>query len=148
MAGLQADVDAFAGIAHAEKLRTVDSDGSRDLKSDPEAPVLDGIHDGLEFPTEEEKKTLRRVADTIPWNAYRQQLGTTRPLKLTHHIFVQQLRLSNSSNASLTTVPPSSSPTLFSNLSRMAPGPVRVVTTVNRAPWDKGNGHPPVSRTS
>lgn len=35
-------------------------------------PELDGIHDGLEFPTEEEKATLRRVADTIPWNAYRE----------------------------------------------------------------------------
>jgi hypothetical protein len=33
--------------------------------------VPDGIHDGLEFPTEEERRTLRRVADKIPWNAYR-----------------------------------------------------------------------------
>ncbi|KAF5372369.1 hypothetical protein D9615_009259 [Tricholomella constricta] len=32
--------------------------------------VLDGIHDGLVSPTEEERATLRRVADTIPWNAY------------------------------------------------------------------------------
>jgi len=30
----------------------------------------DGIHDALEFPTEKEKLELRRVADTIPWNAY------------------------------------------------------------------------------
>jgi len=30
----------------------------------------DGIHDGLEFPTEEEKHTLRRVSDSIPWSAY------------------------------------------------------------------------------
>lgn len=72
MAGLQTDADALVGIAHAEKSRTIDSDASHDHKSDPEAPVLDGIHDGLEFPTEEEKKTLRRVADAIPWNAYRQ----------------------------------------------------------------------------
>lgn len=33
--------------------------------------VSDGIHDGLEFPTEEERKTLRRVADKLPINAYR-----------------------------------------------------------------------------
>jgi POT family proton-dependent oligopeptide transporter len=33
--------------------------------------ALDGIHDGLEFPTDDEKQTLRRVADTIPWTAYR-----------------------------------------------------------------------------
>jgi len=74
MAGLQTDVDAFAAIAHAEKQKshTLDSDSLHDHKGDPEAPVQDGIHDGLEFPTEEEKKTLRRVADTIPWNAYRQ----------------------------------------------------------------------------
>ncbi|PPQ98990.1 hypothetical protein CVT26_014417 [Gymnopilus dilepis] len=31
---------------------------------------LDGVHDGLVFPTEEEKQTLRRVSDSIPWNAY------------------------------------------------------------------------------
>lgn len=31
---------------------------------------LDGIHDGLEFPTEEEIVTLRRVSDAIPWTAY------------------------------------------------------------------------------
>ncbi|SJL09229.1 related to PTR2-Di-and tripeptide permease [Armillaria ostoyae] len=31
---------------------------------------LDGIHDGLEFPTEEEIETLRRVSDAIPWTAY------------------------------------------------------------------------------
>ena len=31
----------------------------------------DGIHDGLVFPTEEERATLRRVPDSIPWDAYR-----------------------------------------------------------------------------
>ncbi|PPR00874.1 hypothetical protein CVT24_000342 [Panaeolus cyanescens] len=30
----------------------------------------DGIHDDLVLPTEEEKRTLRRVSDAIPWNAY------------------------------------------------------------------------------
>lgn len=42
---------------------------SSDDKS--ESLELDGIHDGLVFPTEEERATLRRVADKIPWNAYR-----------------------------------------------------------------------------
>jgi len=37
--------------------------------SEPEQD-LGGIYDGLEFPTEEEKRTLRRVADAIPWAAY------------------------------------------------------------------------------
>jgi proton-dependent oligopeptide transporter, POT family len=36
---------------------------------------LDGIHDGLEYPTEEERRTLRRVADRIPWAAYRMSLS-------------------------------------------------------------------------
>jgi len=31
---------------------------------------LDGIHDGLIFPTEDERLTLRRVPDSIPWNTY------------------------------------------------------------------------------
>lgn len=35
-------------------------------------PELDGIHDGLTFPTEEEILTLKRVSDAIPWNAYRE----------------------------------------------------------------------------
>ena len=35
---------------------------------------VDGIHDGLVFPTEEERATLRRVPDSIPWSAYRKPL--------------------------------------------------------------------------
>ncbi|KAF8870038.1 peptide transporter PTR2A [Infundibulicybe gibba] len=41
------------------------SPGGRDTEHE-----LDGIHDGLEFPTEHERETLRRVPDSIPWNAY------------------------------------------------------------------------------
>lgn len=33
--------------------------------------TIDDAHEGLEFPTEEERHTLRRVSDAIPWNAYR-----------------------------------------------------------------------------
>ncbi|KAG6908190.1 hypothetical protein DXG01_005779 [Tephrocybe rancida] len=43
---------------------------ARQSTEDQGIDILDGIHDGLEFPTEEERKTLRRVADTVPWNAY------------------------------------------------------------------------------
>ncbi|THU84559.1 peptide transporter PTR2A [Dendrothele bispora CBS 962.96] len=32
--------------------------------------VVDDLHDGLEFPTEEERLTLRRISDKIPWPAY------------------------------------------------------------------------------
>ena len=44
-----------------------EQENERLLKSDQE---LDGIHDGLIFPTEDERLTLRRVPDSIPWNAY------------------------------------------------------------------------------
>ncbi|THU85978.1 PTR2-domain-containing protein [Dendrothele bispora CBS 962.96] len=37
---------------------------------DAESLELDGIHDGLEFPTEEERATLPRVSDALPWSAY------------------------------------------------------------------------------
>lgn len=37
-----------------------------------EENCADGIHDGLQFPTEEERDTLRRVPDSLPWSAYRE----------------------------------------------------------------------------
>lgn len=40
------------------------------VSTDEESVEFDGIHDGLVFPTEEERATLRRVSDAIPWNAY------------------------------------------------------------------------------
>lgn len=69
MSQLREDVDPLEKKSH-----TLDSYYSNDRKDDPEISVLDGIHDGLEFPSEEEKLTLRRVTDTIPWNAYRKSL--------------------------------------------------------------------------
>ncbi|KAF9269554.1 PTR2-domain-containing protein [Marasmius fiardii PR-910] len=39
-------------------------------KGSTEPEVFDEIHYGLEFPTEEERQTLRRVSDTLPWNAF------------------------------------------------------------------------------
>ncbi|KAG8213144.1 hypothetical protein J3R82DRAFT_11551 [Butyriboletus roseoflavus] len=30
----------------------------------------DSAHEGLEFPSEEELATLRRVSDALPWTAY------------------------------------------------------------------------------
>ncbi|OJT08248.1 hypothetical protein TRAPUB_858 [Trametes pubescens] len=66
MAGLQADKDIIAGLAeakHDEYEKNLD-----DSTSEEHEP--DGIHDGLEFPTKEERNTLRRVSDSIPWAAY------------------------------------------------------------------------------
>lgn len=70
MAG-QAPNDIIAGLGHAEKIeyeRGVQHPASINSKS---GEIIDGIHDGLKLPTDEEKRTLRRVPDTIPVNAYR-----------------------------------------------------------------------------
>ncbi len=68
MAGVQdSDLAAFSEEKkHDAELEKVSpSDYSREL---------DGIHDGLEFPTDEERATLRRVSDALPWSAYRMSL--------------------------------------------------------------------------
>jgi POT family proton-dependent oligopeptide transporter len=66
MDGHQTDAIAVAGFDKSEKESVPDTAHEKpELEQE-----LDGIHDGLEFPTEEERLTLRRVADTIPWNAY------------------------------------------------------------------------------
>ncbi|KAF8621776.1 hypothetical protein AX15_007512 [Amanita polypyramis BW_CC] len=54
----------IGGYGNMEK-ENVRSD--KDSRSEYEP---DDIHDGLEFPTEEERLTLRRVTDRIPWSAY------------------------------------------------------------------------------
>ncbi|KAF9261642.1 PTR2-domain-containing protein [Marasmius fiardii PR-910] len=73
MAGLQTDIPAdFAAcseVAHREAGRKEHPLKISDSHSD-NLYESDGIHDGLVFPTEEEKVTLRRVSDKIPWNAY------------------------------------------------------------------------------
>jgi len=60
-------------ISHADEKQREYEDVKK-LSSDDQivSPFYedDGIHDGLEFPTEEERHTLRRVSDTIPWTAY------------------------------------------------------------------------------
>ncbi|KAI0764944.1 oligopeptide transporter [Fomes fomentarius] len=70
MAGLDADKDIIAGLAEAKRHELeLEKRGISPVESAHEQE-LDGIHDGLEFPTEEEKRTLRRVSDNIPWSAY------------------------------------------------------------------------------
>ncbi|PPQ93583.1 hypothetical protein CVT25_005463 [Psilocybe cyanescens] len=65
MTGLQHDDEALAAVAHA-KVDIKETDDS----SEQYSHELDGVHDGLVFPTDEERATLRRIADTIPWSAY------------------------------------------------------------------------------
>lgn len=78
MAGLQTDDINLPGYAIAEHANDKyfsekKHGGSADhIESDAASHELDGIHDGLEFPTDDERMTLRRVPDTIPWNAYRE----------------------------------------------------------------------------
>ncbi|KAI0371994.1 oligopeptide transporter [Pilatotrama ljubarskyi] len=69
MAGLQADKDIIAGLAEAAR-DEVELDKKKIESTTSHEHELDGIHDGLEFPTDQERATLRRVSDTIPWAAY------------------------------------------------------------------------------
>lgn len=71
MVGVQPDDDAIAGLSEAKQHAYLD-------EKYPHSDVsheLDGIHDGLEFPTDEERATLRRVADKIPYHAYCEHLS-------------------------------------------------------------------------
>ncbi|KDR80157.1 hypothetical protein GALMADRAFT_62598 [Galerina marginata CBS 339.88] len=63
MSAIQHDDQALAALDKKH------DSGSSDRQSELDHE-LDGIHDGLEFPTEEERATLRRVPDKVPWNAY------------------------------------------------------------------------------
>lgn len=74
MAGLQVDDPAISGFAEAQATtyileKKLDVSADHVVASDDDHE-LDGIHDGLEFPTEDERHALRRVADHVPWNAY------------------------------------------------------------------------------
>ncbi|KAF7970982.1 hypothetical protein HWV62_22475 [Athelia sp. TMB] len=71
MPGMAID-DNVAGLAEAKKHETyaVDHKQADSDSGHGSVYVPDGIHDGLEFPTEEEIRTLRRVVDVIPWAAY------------------------------------------------------------------------------
>jgi POT family proton-dependent oligopeptide transporter len=69
MAAIQHDDNIVAAISDVKQLENEKRAPSVKSYSDSE-PELDGIHDGLVFPTEEETLTLRRVSDVMPWNAY------------------------------------------------------------------------------
>ncbi|OCH86995.1 oligopeptide transporter [Obba rivulosa] len=70
MAGLQADTDIMAGLAESKNREVIYEKNVASSSIDHESHELDGVHDGLEFPTAEERETLRRVPDAVPWNAY------------------------------------------------------------------------------
>ncbi|KAJ7192568.1 peptide transporter PTR2A [Mycena pura] len=72
MAGLQTDATALAAVSDVAPNEKHDHyDEKRSSSSEHEHEhELDGIHDGLIFPTDEERATLRRVPDRLPWAAY------------------------------------------------------------------------------
>ncbi|KDQ52243.1 hypothetical protein JAAARDRAFT_162976 [Jaapia argillacea MUCL 33604] len=70
MAGLARDDAITAGLAEAKHDEALSKERDISIAGSHEPEELDGIHDGLEFPTEEERQTLRRVSDSVPWNAY------------------------------------------------------------------------------
>ncbi|KAJ8594093.1 PTR2-domain-containing protein [Rhizopogon salebrosus TDB-379] len=67
-----ADGNLIIGLAEAAKHDSPDYEKklSDSIAADSFDNEDDSIHEGLEFPTEEELLTLRRVSDAIPWNAY------------------------------------------------------------------------------
>ncbi|PPR01223.1 hypothetical protein CVT26_015298 [Gymnopilus dilepis] len=64
MSAIQHDDVGLVALADVKKH---DAESSQQSEVDHE---YDEIHEGLEFPTEEERATLRRVPDSLPWNAY------------------------------------------------------------------------------
>lgn len=86
MAGLQEEAE-LAAVAEVKK-QAVYEDEKHVVHSDDKRSSIehsghydndhmnDGIHDGLRFPTDEERATLRRVADKIPINAYCESILT------------------------------------------------------------------------
>ncbi|ESK92850.1 oligopeptide transporter [Moniliophthora roreri MCA 2997] len=78
MAGLQVDTVAELAATHEVAYHEVEIKKQQpevDYSSSEKSGVideheLDGIHSGLVFPTEEEKATLRRISDKVPWTAF------------------------------------------------------------------------------
>jgi POT family proton-dependent oligopeptide transporter len=63
---------ALAGLDHEGKNYHEADEKIHESSSDVQE---DDVHAGLEFPTDEERATLRRVADALPWTAYRTSPG-------------------------------------------------------------------------
>jgi POT family proton-dependent oligopeptide transporter len=85
MAGLQTDGSApLAAMSEVEAKHDSFDEKKSDEQSFSQKHDSDGIHDGLIFPTDEERSTLRRVPDSIPWNAYRTPVFVAE-FNVSHH---------------------------------------------------------------
>jgi POT family proton-dependent oligopeptide transporter len=71
MAGLQID-SAIPALAEADTHDAYERKGAdtSSVSAASDRILNDGVHDGLVFPTDDERATLRRVPDSIPINAY------------------------------------------------------------------------------
>ena len=74
MAGQGPDKDIIAGLAEAQRDEVELEKKGLAMREDDSSEEIDDIYDGLEFPTEEEKQTLRRVPDALPLRAFREFL--------------------------------------------------------------------------
>ncbi|KAF5366602.1 hypothetical protein D9758_008970 [Tetrapyrgos nigripes] len=72
MATVQADIAEIAAIHEVadRELEVKKKYPDLETSSDSEVDDQTDAHHGIEFPTEEERLTLRRVSDKIPWPAY------------------------------------------------------------------------------
>ncbi|KAI6020031.1 POT family-domain-containing protein [Pisolithus orientalis] len=73
MAGLEPECEIPVALAEVERHEKIACDYALQKKhtiSDATVEKVDPLHEGLEFPTEEELVTLRRMPDAIPWTAY------------------------------------------------------------------------------
>ncbi|KAG6895516.1 hypothetical protein C0992_000900 [Termitomyces sp. T32_za158] len=61
---------ANRSLSTDEKRSSIEKERTSIVSAEHGASILDGVHDGLQFPTERERETLRRVPDSIPWSAY------------------------------------------------------------------------------
>ena len=74
MAGLQTDDVTYAGALREVTKNEFELQHKGLIASASEEDEGGVAYDaGLVYPTEEEEKTLRRVPDAVPWNAYRAQ---------------------------------------------------------------------------
>jgi POT family proton-dependent oligopeptide transporter len=78
------DKDILAGLAEATRDEADFENRHRrgDADGDSVNDLNDGVHDGLVFPSEEDKVTLRRVPDSIPYQAYRENNSTSLPVPM------------------------------------------------------------------
>lgn len=81
MAAIHVDDPALAALGHIEGKDRQDEKvpPGYEVSAHAQDDEDDDAHAGLEFPTDEERATLRRVADSLPWNSYR------RPLRFSFH---------------------------------------------------------------